>query len=185
MPHGYILDRREQHRDKSPTSRDRFIRRHKEIIKQVAADTIRRAKGFTDLTDRAEHSISIDRKSLDEPQFQHGPGGEYEFVLSSNGLYGVGDMLPRPDGAGQGSGGSPDGEGEDSFAFYLNRDEFLRLILDDLALPDLVKKNVAYSVVEELVHAGFTRTGSPGNMDVVRSYKMSLCRRVGLGRREK
>jgi uncharacterized sporulation protein YeaH/YhbH (DUF444 family) len=94
-------------------------------------------------------------------------------------------MLPRPDGAGQGSGGSPDGEGEDAFTFYLNRDEFLRLILDDLALPNLVQKNVAYSVVEELVHAGFTRTGSPGNMDVQRSYRMSLCRCIGLRRKEK
>jgi uncharacterized sporulation protein YeaH/YhbH (DUF444 family) len=187
MPNGYILDRREQHRDKSHTGGDRFIRRHKEIIKQAAADTIRRAKGFTDLTDRGEHSISIDRKSLDEPQFQHGPGGEQEFILSNNDIFTVGDTLPRPDGgAGQGGhDGSPDGEGDDSFTFYLNRDEFLRLILDDLALPDLVKKNVAYSIVEELVHPGFIRTGSPGNMDVQRSYKMSLCRRVSLRRREK
>ncbi len=37
----YIVDRREQHQDKSPPSRDRFIRRHKKIIKQAAADTIR------------------------------------------------------------------------------------------------------------------------------------------------
>jgi hypothetical protein len=38
----HILDRREQHKDKSPTSCDRFIRRHKEIIKQAAAEMIRR-----------------------------------------------------------------------------------------------------------------------------------------------
>jgi uncharacterized sporulation protein YeaH/YhbH (DUF444 family) len=39
----HIVDRREEHQDKSPTSRDRFIRRHKEIIKQAAADTIRKS----------------------------------------------------------------------------------------------------------------------------------------------
>lgn len=187
---GFVIDRREEHKDKSPTSRDRFIRRYKDIIKQAAAATVKNAKGFRDLTtgtEGQEHKIVIDRKTLDEPQFQHGQGGEHEFVLSSNDIFTVGDLLPKPrNGPGQGGReGSPDGEGEDSFAFYLNREEFLRLILDDLALPDMVKKNLAYSVVMESVHAGFTKTGSPGNMDVMRSYKMSMSRRIGLHRNEK
>lgn len=93
---GYIIDRRQQHRDKSPTSRERSNRRHRDIIKQAAADTIRRPKTFTDLTDRPEHSISIDRKSLDEPHFVDGAGGEYEFVLSGNDQFGIGDTLQRP-----------------------------------------------------------------------------------------
>ena len=185
MP-GFVIDRREEHKDKSPTSRDRFIKRYKDIIKKAAADTVQNAKGFQDLTtgkEGQEHKITIARKTLDEPQFVHGKGGDHEFILSGNDRWNVGDTLPKPqEGGGGGREGSPDGEGEDDFTFYLNREEFLRLILDDLALPDLIKKNLLYSVISEYAHAGFTKYGSPGNMDVSRSYKCSLSRRIGLHR---
>lgn len=183
---GFVIDRRDEHKDKSPTSRDRFIKRYKEIIKKAAADTVQKAKGFRDLTtgkDGQEHAITIDRKTLDEPTFIHGKGGEHEIILSGNDRWTVGDTLPKPREGGQGGReGSPDGEGEDTFTFYLDREEFLRLILDDLALPDMVKKNLSYSLIQEYVHAGFTKTGSPGNMDVMRSFKQSLSRRIGLHR---
>jgi uncharacterized sporulation protein YeaH/YhbH (DUF444 family) len=182
---GFVIDRREEHRDKSSTSRDRFIKRYRDVIKKAAADTVQKAKGFRDLTvgkDGQEHQIIIDRKSLDQPHFHHGPGGEHEFILGGNDQFIVGDKIPRPSGDGRGREGSPDGEGEDDFTFYLDREEFLRLILDDLALPDMIKKNLAYSLISEYVHAGFTKQGSPGNMDVMRSFKQSLARRIGLHR---
>lgn len=184
---GFVIDRREQHTDKSSTSRDRFLKRHKDVIKKAAADTVKKAKGFRQLTtgkEGQEHEISIDKKTLDEPQFVHGQGGDHEFILSGNEEFIVGDTIMKPRG-GRGQGGkegSPDGEGEDSFTFYLSREEFLSLILDDLALPDMVKKNLSYSVIAEYVHAGFTRQGSPGNMDVMRSFKQSMSRRIGLHR---
>lgn len=186
MP-GFVIDRREQHRDKSSTSRDRFIKRYRGVIKKAAADSIKKAKGFRDLTtgkDGQEHEIKIDRKTLDEPHFTHGSGGDHEFILSGNEDFILDDLIPKPQG-GQGQGGpegSPDGEGDDEFTFYLDREEFLNLILDDLALPDMVKKNLVYSVISEFVHAGFTKQGSPGNMDVMRSFKCSMSRRIGLNR---
>ncbi len=185
MP-GFVIDRREEHRDKSSTSRDRFIKRYRDVIKKAAADTVHRAKGFRDLTtgkEGQEHEITIDRKTLDEPHFRHGPGGEHEFILGGNVDFITGDLIQRPPGGrGGGSEGSPDGDGEDSFTFYLNREEFLRLIMDDLALPDMIKKNLSYSLIHEYAHAGFTKQGSPGNMDVIRSFKQSLARRIGLHR---
>jgi uncharacterized sporulation protein YeaH/YhbH (DUF444 family) len=186
---GFVIDRREEHRDKSSTSRDRFIKRHIDVIKRAAADSVKDAKGFRDLTtgtEGQEREINIDRKTMDEPSFHHGNGGEFEFVLAGNDEFTTGDTIPKPPGSGgQGNGrgdGSPDGDGEDSFKFYLSREEFLRVILDDCALPDMIKKNLLYSLVEESVHAGFTKQGSPGNMDVMRSYKTSLSRRIGLHR---
>src|SRR5678816_1018027 len=134
---GFVIDRREEHRNKSSTSRDRFIKRYKDVIKKAAADTVQRAKGFRDLTvgkEGQEHEITIERKTLDEPHFHHGAGGEHEFILGGNTDFITGDLISRPPGgAGHGSEGSPDGEGEDSFTFYLDREEFLRLIMDDLA----------------------------------------------------
>jgi uncharacterized sporulation protein YeaH/YhbH (DUF444 family) len=185
---GFVIDRREQHRDKSTTSRDRFLRRYKDIIKKAAADTVKKAKGFRDITtgkDGQEHEIVIDNKSLDEIGFVHGKTGEHEFILGGNTEYVVGDLIRKPQngsGNGNGSEGSPDGIDQDNFKFYLDREEFLKLILDDLALPDMIKKNLTYSLVSEYVHAGFTKDGSPGNMDVIRSYKQSLSRRIGLHR---
>src|SRR5258708_37283037 len=49
----------------------------------------------------------------------------------------------------------------------------------------MVKKNLAYSLISEYVHAGFTKQGSPGNMDIMRSFKQSLSRRIGLNRNQK
>lgn len=185
MP-GFVIDRREQHRDKSSTSRDRFIKRYRGVIKKAAADSVKKAKGFRDLTsgkEGQEHEIKIDRKTLDEPHFTHGSGGDHEFILSGNEDFIVDDLIPKPQGGqGRGNEGSPDGDGDDEFSFYLDREEFLNIILDDLALPDMVKKNLAYSVISEFVHAGFTKQGSPGNMDVIRSFKCSMSRRIGLHR---
>jgi uncharacterized protein len=182
---GFVIDRREQHRDKSSTSRDRFLKRYRDVIKKAAADTVKNAKGFRDLTtgkDGQEHEISIDRKTMDEPSFNHGQGGEHEFILGGNHDFIVDDLIQRPPKGGRGRQGSPDGDGEDEFTFYLTREEFINLILDDLALPDMVKKNLAYSLISEYVHAGFTKQGSPGNMDVMRSFKQSMSRRIGLHR---
>src|SRR4051812_46142157 len=104
---GFVIDRREEHRNKSPTSRDRFIKRYRDVIKQAAADQVKQSKGFRDLTTGAagaERKIIIDRKTLDEPQFVHGHGGNHEYVFGENDIFNVGDTLPRPDG--QGGGGS-------------------------------------------------------------------------------
>jgi uncharacterized protein len=184
-----IIDRRELHSDKTPGSRQRFIERYKDVIKGAAADKVKESKGFTSIAkgkEGEENEIKIKRKSIEEPEFHFDRnGGERYFTVPGNDEYSIGDLIPRPRGGdgGAGSEGSPNGEGEDSFSFYLNREEFINLILDDLELPDMIKQNLVHSITVELVNAGHTRTGSPGNMDLPYSMKRSIGRRIGLHRK--
>lgn len=178
-----IIDRREEYREKSSGSRQRFIKRYKASIKDAIDRSVKDGKGFTDLVGGSENkrkAIKI-RGGINEPVFTHGVGGEGELVVVGNKEFTVGDQIPKPRaGSGRPRNGSPDGDGQDDFAFFLNREEFIDLILEDLELPDLVKKNLLQASVRELVHAGFSKSGAPGNLDIVRTIKNSIGRRIGL-----
>ncbi|WP_254786257.1 YeaH/YhbH family protein, partial [Vibrio cholerae] len=87
---------------------------------------------------------------------------------------------------GQGSGGSgegeasADGEGSDDFVFQISKDEYLDILFEDLALPNL-KKNQVNKITEWKTHrAGFQTSGVPSNISVVRSLQQSLARRTAM-----
>ncbi len=84
-------------------------------------------------------------------------------------------------GGGSGKGkASKDGEGEDDFVFNLSREEFLDVFFDDLALPNLVKTQLARIQEYKNQRAGFTNDGTPANINVVRSLRGALGRRLAL-----
>lgn len=182
-----IVDRREQYKDRSSSSRKRFLKRYNRYIKDAVDRTVRDSKGFTDIAGgkNSGRKVKIGKKSVDEPEFKHGEGGQWGRVLPGNRKFAKGDTIPKPQGGGSGRGSeaSEDGEGEDEFAFILSRDEFLDAVLDDLELPDLVKQNLLSTVVRELVHDGFSQYGVPGQMDIVRTFRNSLGRRIGVNRK--
>ena len=93
-----------------------------------------------------------------------------------------GDRIPRPQGGGKGSEGSPDGEGEDSFPFVLSREEFLDLFFEDLEIPNMVKEHVLGEAREVRRHAGYQTSGPPGALSVGRTMRKSLSRRLALRR---
>jgi uncharacterized protein len=173
-----LIDRRLNGRNRSAVNRERFIRRYKERIQESVAEAIGR-RSIKDL-DRGER-IDIPRKDIAEPQFHHGPGGRREAVHPGNREYIAGDHLPRPPGgAGRGSKASDSGEGEDAFTFVLSREEFLRFFFDDLALPDLVKTKLAQIADFKSVRAGYTTSGVPTNINIVRSLRGAAARRRAL-----
>lgn len=95
----------------------------------------------------------------------------------------AGDRVPRPQkggGKGRGKQASDSGEGEDEFLFELSKEEFLEFFFEDLALPDLVKTQLAKIQTEKTVRAGFTSDGVPSNINVIRSLKGALGRRIAL-----
>lgn len=76
--------------------------------------------------------------------------------------------------------GQPDGEGQDEFVFQISKDEYLDLLFEDLALPNL-KKNQHRQLNEYKTHrAGYTANGVPANISVVRSLQNSLARRTAM-----
>ncbi|MGB7992007.1 MAG: YeaH/YhbH family protein [Candidatus Methylophosphatis roskildensis] len=175
-----IIDRRFDSKNKSAVNRQRFFRRFKGQIRKAVSDAIS-GRSITDI-DNGE-SISIPSKDLSEPQFGHAREGEWETIYSGNDQYAAGDEVPRPMGGGQGRGkdASNEGESEDDFVFQLSREEFLNIFFDDLALPNLVKTQLARLVENKSVRAGFTSEGVPANINVVRSLRGALGRRLALG----
>lgn len=100
-----------------------------------------------------------------------------------NADYVRGDKIPRPQG-GSGGGGksaSNEGEGQDDFVFELSREEFMQYFFDDLELPRLVKTQLLAVPTWKNVRAGWAAEGTPNNIDVVRSLRSALGRRIALG----
>lgn len=177
-----IIDRRFDSKNKSAVNRQRFMRRFKQQIRRAVSDAIQ-SRSIRDL-DNGEQ-ISIPGKDLSEPQFQHGRGGIWENVFSGNDQFSNGDEINRPNGgggsgSGKGSAGK-DGQGEDDFTFHLSREEFLDVFFDDLALPNLVRTQLARITEYKSRRAGFTSSGVPANINIVRSMRGALGRRLALG----
>ncbi len=174
-----VIDRRLNGKNKSAVNRQRFIRRFKSQIKRAVADAVS-GRHIADI-DNGE-KVNIPAKDMSEPVFQHGPGGRREAVHPGNTDFVTGDRLKRPRKGGSGAGGKAgnSGEGEDDFAFQLSREEFLELFFDDLALPDLVKTQLTRLVDFKSVRAGYTTDGVPSNINIVRSLRGALARRIAL-----
>ena len=76
---------------------------------------------------------------------------------------------------------SQDGEHEDDFVFQLSREEFLDLFFEDLELPRLIRTQLAKVTDYKTRRAGFTSDGVPANINIVRSMRGALGRRLALG----
>ncbi|MBX6392136.1 MAG: YeaH/YhbH family protein, partial [Burkholderiales bacterium] len=172
-----FIDRRLNDRRKSAVNRQRFIQRYKDHLRRAVSDIVAK-RSIRDLESGGQVQIPV--RDISEPAFRHGPGGDREIVHPGNRIFKPGDRIPRPeDGEGDGPG-SQAGEGEvlDSFAFTLSREEFLELFLDDLELPRM-ERTVLGSIKDKRTQpAGFTRSGSPRNLHILRSLKQSLARRM-------
>jgi uncharacterized sporulation protein YeaH/YhbH (DUF444 family) len=176
-----LIDRRLNAGKKSTVNRQRFLRRYKNQIKRAVADAVGK-RSITEI-DQGEQ-ISIPARDISEPHFHRGQGGHVERVLPGNDQFVTGDRIKRPpssDSGGSGDQASNSGEGEDDFVFHLSRDEFLDLYFEDLELPDLVKKELAKTSAYKTVRAGFTTSGIPTNINVLRSMRQATGRRVAMG----
>jgi len=174
-----VIDRRLNGRNKSAVNRQRFIRRFKAQIKRAVADVV---SGRSIVNIDNGEKINIPDRDMSEPVFRHGSGGRHEGVHPGNTDFVTGDKIKRPEGGagGQGGNASDSGEGDDDFAFQLSREEFLELFFEDLELPDLVKTQLAKMVDFNSVRAGHTSEGVPTNINVIRSLRGALARRIAL-----
>ena len=176
----YIIDRRLNPGGKSLANRQRFLRRAKAQIQRA----VRQTAGDRDITDLERGGeVSIPADGVREPGFRRsGEGGVHDHILPGNKRFVEGDTVDRPPGGGGSAAGGDNGEGEDDFRFVLTRDEFLDLFLDDLELPDLAKRRVATVETQGLRRAGYTVTGSPVNLALLRSMRNALSSRIAMRR---
>lgn len=173
-----IVDRRLNGKNKSAVNRRKFIHRFRSQIKKAVADAINK-RSVTDL-DNGE-KVSIPAKDTSEPFFHHGQGGYRERAHPGNKEFQQGDKITRPEGgSGRGKKASDSGEGQDEFIFELTREEFLSFFFEDLELPNLVKTQLAALNETKKVRAGHTSAGIPTNINVIRSLRNALGRRIAL-----
>ncbi|MCU8059331.1 YeaH/YhbH family protein [Shewanella sp. SM55] len=181
-----FIDRRLNAKGKSTVNRQRFINRYKQQIKKAVSDAVTR-RSVTDV-DKGE-KISIPTRDISEPMFHQGKGGVRDRVHPGNDQFTRGDKIDRPPGAsGSGSGkgeASNSGEGDDDFVFEISKDEYLELLFEDLELPNLQKNRLNKLVEYQIYRAGFTNDGVPANINIVRSLRSSLARRIAMSASKK
>jgi uncharacterized sporulation protein YeaH/YhbH (DUF444 family) len=177
-----IIDRRLAGKNKSIGNRERFLRRYKDQVKEAVKRAID-GRGIRDI-ERGEE-IHIPRRDLSEPVFGHGSGGVREVVHPGNREFIKGDRIKRPEGGGGGGSGkgqaSDSGEGEDDFVFALSKEEFMQIFFEDLALPHLIRTQLAEVPEWKSQRAGFSSDGTPNNLHVVRSLRGAIGRRIAIG----
>ena len=178
-----VIDRRLAGKNKSIGNRERFLRRHQDVIREA----VRRAIDGRKIKDigTVGEEVHVPKKDLQQPIFGHGQGGKREIVHPGNKEYLRGDRIQRPTGGGSGGFGkgeaSDTGEGDDDFVFTLSKEEFMQIFFKDLALPNLLRTQLAETPEFTSRRAGFVSDGSPNNLHVVRSMRGALGRRIALG----
>jgi len=176
-----LIDRRPNGRGKSAVNRERFLRRYKTQVR----DAVKRMIGERKMSDMEQGGeVRVPRKDIAEPSFNYGSGGDREFVLPGNREYVADDRIPRPEGGGGGGGGNDGsaggGDSDDAFVFSLSREEFMQIFFDDLELPHLARTEMGRTERWKTTRAGYTKSGVPANLSVVRTLTQSLGRRIAL-----
>jgi uncharacterized sporulation protein YeaH/YhbH (DUF444 family) len=181
-----IIDRRSNPHGKNLENRQRVLARARGAVTKAAREAI--DQGTLRETGQGE-TVTIPADVLHEPGFHTVfSGGDRHIVLSGNKVFSTGDRIARPKDGGGGSGGGGngsgqgDGEAQDGFRFVLSRDEFLDLFFEDLELPDLVKSQVMATDAMASARAGISVDGTPSQVDMSRTMRQSMARRIGLRR---
>ena len=179
-----FIDRRLNPKGKSLANRQRFIRRARAEIREAVQKTLK-DRSVADLA--KNQKISIPTRGTKEPRFRHDPsaGGEHERVLPGNKDFVEGDQIKKPrqgEAGGRGKDASTSGEGEDDFSFSLSQDEVLDLFFEDLELPDLVKTSLKDIRTTSWRRAGLTTSGSPNQVNLVRTMRNAFGRRLAMKR---
>jgi uncharacterized sporulation protein YeaH/YhbH (DUF444 family) len=178
----YVVDRRLNSKNKSLVNRQRFLKRYHNQIRKAVSDAVSR-RNMTDM--EQGENITIPKRDISEPVFHHGTGGKREIVHPGNKEFIQGDKIPRPQGgqggSGSGEGASNGGEGEDDFAFQISQQEFLEYLFEDLALPNMIKRQLMGSDSFDTRRAGVSEVGNPNQLNIVRSLKSAYARRIALG----
>jgi uncharacterized protein len=177
----YLIDRRLQGKNKSAVNRERFLRRYKGQIKDAVGRAIK-GRSITDIENGEKVSIPV--KDVNEPSFGHAHGGVWEVVNPGNEEYQKGDLINRPKGgggSGRGRAGNSDQTSEDDFIFELSREEFMNYFFEDLELPHMIKTQLTATTEFKPQRAGYTVSGTPSNIHVLRSLRGALGRRIAVG----
>ncbi|PSJ62787.1 YeaH/YhbH family protein [Pseudaminobacter soli (ex Li et al. 2025)] len=177
----HFIDRRLNPKDKSLGNRQRFLRRAREELRQVFNKRLK----STPIADvDSDHAVTVSSSITGEPSFRHAAAtGRRNIVLPGNTMYSAGDRIPKHGQVGGQMGRQAgDSAPDDDFQFVLNREEVLDLFFEGLELPDMVKLHLKEVLAFKSRRSGYTTTGTPSNINVRRTMRNSLGRRIALRR---
>lgn len=179
-----IVNRSSNSERRSLNNRQRFIKRHEEQIRKQVSESLGDISIDTMRGKNGTYKVPI-RGTKEPSPHQDSTTGDTYRVVQGNGKVKRGDTWDKPQGGG-GDGEDPEasneGYGEDSFIFSMTQEEFLRLFMDDLELPDMTKKSGESEVEFKPRRAGYSTTGAPNNLDVGVTFRQSLARKLALHR---
>ena len=180
----HFIDRRLNPKGKSLANRQRFLRRARAQIREAVQKSLKEA-GVADIG--KDRKITISTKGTREPRFRLDPqaGGEREFVLPGNKEFMPGDEIRKPragEGKSRGKEAADFGEGEDDFEFTMTQDEILDIFFEDLELPNLVRTTLKETPSRSWRRAGITTSGSPTQINLLRTMRNAFGRRLALRR---
>ena len=178
-----IIDRRQNPKGKSSENRQRFLKRVEDQIKKALPDIVN-GSGIKDVTSSSER-VKVPIKDISEPQFTYDKySGNKRTIHPGNKEWSKGDKI-RKEESGSGSrgkkGSKESAPQEDEFTISISREEFLDYFFKDLELPDMIKKHLNTIVDWKRKRAGFSNWGNPSRLNVVKSFKNSMARRMALG----
>lgn len=178
MPFIYI-DRRKAGKGKSTHNRQKLIKRIRGFVKTSTPTTIG-GSGVSTSSTAANNPVKVAGSALEEPWFAYGAGGDSTTVLIGNPHFDRGDEIPMSDEDEDGAGGAGGGSGEDDFVVNVASDEFLDMFFEDCELPNLQNEKLTEKLDNKSQHAGYSTTGTPAQLSIIRTYKQSLGRRWAL-----
>ena len=175
-----IIDRRKNPSGKNLPNRQRFLKR----VRKHLREQVREQMNTRNIKQKDGTDISVPVDGINEPSFDYDRStGEWERILPGNKEFIVGDNIKKSNkGKGSGNQGGTSGPDSDKFRFSISRDEYLDLVFEDLELPEMIKKTEKAAVHHQRLRAGYQVNGSPSSLDLVRSLKNSLGRRLALRR---
>lgn len=178
-----IIDKRFLPKNQTTGSRQKFIERYKGVIKKRIREMV--DKGTIDKFNKGTKKVKIDLDDLETPGFEFEPGtGVNDRVYIGNKHFKAGDKVERDQRArGRGNKGSNGSGGEDDFEFVLSEKEFADLFFEDLALPDMLKKEFLGRCFE-IRHAGYSSNGGPTSLNIKKTMLNALGRRIALKKKE-
>jgi uncharacterized sporulation protein YeaH/YhbH (DUF444 family) len=175
-----LIDRRKAGKGKSSPNRQKLIKRIKSYIKSSTPQNIGQG-GVSGSNAKSSSPVKITGAALEEPFFTYATDGVQTSVLIGNSEYNRGDeiVIDEEEGDVDGEGGDGD-NGEDDFIVNIARGEFLELFFEDCELPNLVNERYTDKLENTFQHAGFSTTGNPAQLSIIRTYKQALGRRLAL-----
>ena len=178
-----IIDRRLAGKNKSIGNRERFLRRHKEQMREAVKRAVD-GRGIRDIEQGED--IHIPKRDISEPVFGHGQGGMREMVHPGNKDYVRGDRIERP----KGGGGARQRQGRGQ-RFRRGRGRFrlpprarkssCRSSSTTWPCPTWCARSSPRRPNGRATAPAISSDGTPNNLHVVRSMRGAIGRRIAIG----